>query len=416
MSGTQGRFGYYLTGGKLRSDGLLPNNMVDQDNFYGKLNYDLPLGGSLGLTTGLTEGASGQLAFFPNNYNQDTRDLFSTLSVRYPLTDSLSIDASLTARRSRVETPVRGQADNSLLDNVLSEEAESGASLKVSWLDELQRITAGVDYHHISSHLAGARITPDLFERSADRVGIYLNDTITLGDFALTPSARLDHTEGGGRQFSPSFGVTYALTENSVLRGYTAKGYSITSLNLLNSTEKVWTSQVGFESADIPYLWIKGTLFRNDTWNVDVRVGNPDGTVSSTKQSQLKQGYELEGSTPPLLGTSFSAGYTFIHATGDSGAVIKGAPRHTLALGVKFEDSRYLRAFLTGHYIDWNEEGGNKYHDVVWDLHLGKTIDYSDNRKVELFLSVRNLLNSGEFSYPYANVKRWGEVGVRCAF
>ena len=73
LSGTLNRFGYYLTGGNLRSDGLLPNNMVDKNSVYGKLRYELPVRGWLTLTTLYTKDSNGVLAFPPNNLKKTSR-------------------------------------------------------------------------------------------------------------------------------------------------------------------------------------------------------------------------------------------------------------------------------------------------------------------------------------------------------
>jgi len=423
VSGTLNRFGYYLTGGKLRSDGLLPNNHVDLNSAYGKLNYDLPVHGSLSLTTALSYGDSGQVALGPRSADQEVRQLISTLSMQYPLADRLALQWMLRTRQSKSVINRRNAAPPTSSFQVRAEESAYGASLILSWLDDLQRIVAGVDYDHVEAQLANPLLRADDPSPKADRVGVYLNDTFTLGALAITPSARFDHTDSGGDLFSPSFGITYALTDNTVLRAYTARGYSLTSLTRTSSTEKVWTSQFGFETADVPYLWLKGTLFRNDTWDISVQVqnpANPAGPPLVVKQSQLKQGYELELKTTPLFGTSLSLGYTYIDAwNDDTDAVIRGVPRHTLNLGVKYEDRRYLRALLNGHYIDWNggiEDTNSHYGDVIWDLHLAKSIDYSEHGSVELFLSVRNLFNGNQYLFPYENPERWGEVGVRCEF
>lgn len=417
LSGTLDRFGYYLTGGKLRSDGLVANNGVDQNSFYGKLRYDLPVHGSLNLTTWFTDSSSGQIEKAPRKVNQESRQLISAFSLQYPLSDHLAVEAMLRTVRNTTGVSFLSAADNSLQMQINDSEWAVGTSLSISWFDELQRVVGGVDYDHVKAHLSVPQIKSDMLNRGDDRVGVYLNDTFTLGDFALTPSARIDRSETGGNLFSPSFGLTYALTENSLLRGYTARGYSITSLNRSNSTEKVWTSQVGFESAEIPYLWLKGTFFRNDTWDVSVQ---DQTTGAFSKQRQLKQGYEVEARTLPCLATSFSLGYTFIDArNGDGGAVIKGIARRVINFAAKYEDSRYLRAQLTAHYIDWNlhkPSPGSKYDGVVWDLYLGKKISQTEYRSIELFLSVKNLFNADQYISYYKNPRRWGEVGVRCTF
>ena len=421
LSGTVDRFGYYLAGGKLRSDGLLPNNAVDLNSAYGKLQYDLPLRGSLALTTWLSYGDSGQgrienetpIGLMRMNIDTDVRQLISTLSLQLPLSDRLSIQAMLRTRQSKFALDVR--EDNlglGLLAAPKTEESATGGSVMLSWLDDRQRIVAGVDYDYVEAEMTAPLYPVDDLRPDAHRVGVYLNDTITLGAFAVTPSARFDRTGTGADRFSPSLGLTYALSENSVLRGYTAKGYSITSLNRSNSTEKVWTSQLGFESSDLPYLWLKGTVFRNE---VEAR---PPG--SGAEQNQLKQGYELELGTTPLFDTSLLVGYTFIDARDDdTDRILPGIPRHTLNIALKYQDSRDLRALLNGRHIDWNGDGTTvtgKYHDIIWDLHLGKAFRYSEYGSIELFLSLRNIFNGNMYIEPWVNPRRWGEVGVRCTF
>lgn len=416
LSGTANSKGYYITGGKLRSDGLLANNMVDKENFYGKLLYDLPSRGSLTLTTWLSQGYNGMYEDGPVSTSQDMRYLISTLAASYQLSDHLRLEAAAVASETE-GTLFQRRPDMqgaSRTSTVALDESRVGGSFKLSWRDELQRVVAGVDYEHVAAQVSSSQITADILNRGADRVGVYLSDTLTLGRFAVTPSARFDRTGSGGDHFSPSFGVTYALTDNSVLRGYTATGYSLTSLNRSGSTEKVWTSQFGFESGDLPYLWVKGTLFRNDTWDVIAR--SPTGIV---KERQLKQGVELEAKTLPLFNTSLSVGYTFITATlGVNGPVIKGVPRHTVNIGLRYQDASDLRGELTGHYLDWNEaRQGGRYSDVIWDLHLRKEFNRWEHVSLEPFLSVRNLLNGRQYPNSlYENPGRWVEAGLRCNF
>ena len=427
VSGTLDRLGYYLSGGNLYSDGLLQNNMVDQNNVYGKLRYELPVQGGVTLSALYTGNSSGQLAVDPVKVNEKVHQFISTLSLQYPLSDHLSLEAASRIRLSNQLITAASMSDNSILKENKNDESSGGGSFNLCWLSELQKIVAGVDYDHGKAHVSEPLQQADLLNRSADRVGVYLNDTFTLGHFAVTPSVRYDHTGTGDNLFNPSIGVTYAMTENSVLRGYTSRGYSLTSLNRDNNVEKVWTSQVGVESGDLPYLWLKGTLFRNDTWNITASVANPNFDQNDpsslpfvfVNQRQLKQGFELEARTLPFWHTSLSAGYTFIDGRdGDSGAVILGVPRHTVDVGIKYQDASGFRALLTGRYIDWNSPDQNgRYGAPVWDLHLGKKFKYSEHGSLELYLSVRNLFNSNLYLTEfYKNTGRWGEAGVRCSF
>jgi vitamin B12 transporter len=58
-----------------------------------------------------------------------------------------------------------------------------------------------------------------------------------------------------------------------------------------------------------------------------------------------------------------------------------------------------------------------KYGAMIWDLHLGKKFRLSEQSSLEIFLSVRNLLNGDSYLFEYLkNTGRWGEAGVRCTF
>jgi vitamin B12 transporter len=418
LTGTIHRFGYYLTGGILRSDGLLPNNWVDQHSFYGKLRYELPERGVASLSTLYTDGESGQFGGDQFKVNQDGRQLLSTLSVLSPVTDSFSIELTLRARLGEQGLQLRSSSNNPPSQTRTSDESAIGGNLNLSWIGEMQRVVAGVDYDHARGRanlsLPAIQIQQDLLNRTAERVGVYLNDTVTLGNFAITPSARFDHTGTGQDLFSPSLGVTYALTENSVVRGYTSRGYSVTSLNLADATEKVWTSQVGFETGDVPFLWLKGTLFRNDTWNISA-IRPPEN-----KQRLLKQGAELEVRTLPLWDTSLSAGYTFIDARdADTGGSVDGVPHHAVEVGIKYQTAGNFRALLTGRYTDWKLSNSpeGKDGDFIWDLHLAQRFPYGNYGSLDIFASVRNLLNGRQYlSNSYPNARTWAEAGVRCSF
>lgn len=409
LTGSVNRFGYYLSAGKLRSNGLRLNNQSDLGSLYGKLHYELPVRGTLTLSTLYTVRDSGILAFLHADVNDQKHELISSLALQIPLENRLALDASLRTRQSTMTISMLSSPGGVLLQKAHEDDDSSGGSLKLSWLGERQLIVAGLDYDHVNVALSSSTAL-DEQRRGADRLGLYLNDTITAGNFAITPSARFDWTGFGGNRFSPSFGVTYALTENSVLRGYTARGYSLTSLNRADSTEKVWTSQLGFETGDVPYLWLKGTLFRNDTWDV---LNNDHGNL--VYKRQLKIGGEFELRTVPVFYTSLATGYTYIHATEDD-AVLQAIPKHTLKLGLCYRDPSKLQAQITGHYIDWNAPAGRN-SGILWDLHLSKTFDLSEYHSIEVFSSLRNIFDGQQYLADYyKNVGRWGEVGVRCRF
>ena len=285
------------------------------------------------------------------------------------------------------------------------------------WRQAGNLLVAGVDYQHARMDSSDALVSVDILNRRADRWGLYLNDTYSIGLVSLSAGARYDLTGTSGDQFSPSFGITWQLTESTLLRGYTAKGFSLPSFFLERGSERVWTSQVGLETSGIPYLWLKGTLFRNDTWDITVR-DNQTGAFRSERQ--IKQGFELETRTTELFNTSLRSGYTYVDArrTSDD-SVVRNVPTHTLQLGLLYDDHRRFKGLLTGRHIYWNAEPfrNGSYQGMIWDLHLNATPFSGDYKGLELFFSLRNIFNGSQYlDEVFRNNGRWAEGGMRFRF
>ena len=223
----------------------------------------------------------------------------------------------------------------------------------------------------------------------------------------MTPSARLDHTRTNGDQISYSLGATWKLTDNTLLRAFTGRGYGVPVVTITNQPAMfVWTSQLGVESTDLPYLWLKGTLFRNQTWGEAV-------------EQHIALGTELEARTAPVLNTSLGAGYTFTDTTRTKdGAQVNYMPRHTVQLSLRYNDGTF-RSILTGRHIFWNSppEDNGRYGGLIWDLHLGAVLFKRDRNSLELFFSGHNLFNSDQYFIDLIpNTGRWFEGGVRVRF
>lgn len=419
LSGTIDRFGYYISGGYSGSKGLLPNNYGDYSNAYAKLSYDLPGKGQLTGTFGYTQGNRGDFAFVPFDLKEETypRQLFSTLTLRKQFADDfeLEIGGRHSAKSNTIELGLL--SSHFQLQNYKSEETASGVSAKLLWKGSSNLLALGVDYEHAWQRQTDTVLTLDMLNRRADRFGFYLNDTLTLGKFSFSPGMRFDLTGTSGDQFSPSFGVTWQVTGTTLVRAYTARGYSLPAFLLDRTSEKVWTSQVGFESTVIPYLWLKGTLFRNDTWDI-VTYDAFNGTFKNERQ--LKQGFEVETKTAPVFNTSLSTGYSFVDARNPSTKeIVKDIPRHTLHLGLHYDDKQYFKGVLNARHIYWNaaDYHNGSYRGLIWDLHLTATPFGRKQYAPELFFSVRNIFNGSQYLDEFfKNSGRWTEGGVRFSF
>ncbi|MGE0917452.1 TonB-dependent receptor plug domain-containing protein [Trichlorobacter lovleyi] len=419
LSGSIERFGYYLSGGYSGSKGLLANNHGDYSNAYAKLVYDLPGKGQLSGTFGYNQGNRGDFAFAPLDLKEETypRQLFSTLTLRTALTDQLELE--LNGRHATRENGINvGLISTYLpLQSYNIDETSSGVGAKLLWRTSSNLLAVGAEYDHVWMRSTDSLVHVDTLNRKTDRWGFYLNDTLTVGNFSFSPGVRLDLTGTSGDQFSPSFGITWQLTDTTLLRAYTARGYSLPAFLLDRTSEKVWTSQIGFESTTIPYLWLKGTLFRNETWDI---VTYDSFSNSFNHERHIKQGFEVEAKTVALFNTSLSAGYDYIDARNTSThQIVQDIPRHTLLLGLQYDDRQYLKGVLNGRHIWWNAASyhNGSYQGVIWDLHLTATPFGRKQHAPELFFSIRNIFNGSQYLDEFFNnTGRWVEGGVRISF
>jgi vitamin B12 transporter len=430
LSGTVNRFGYYLTGGNLRSDGLSVGNRTDLKHGFGKFSLDLPNRGKLTLgvearqnSEGLEESASYDL--------RDTGDisyLNGYLALHYPLAERLTLELNgrggrrqVAARQALLSAPV-------LLADPRVREIYQGAGLGLNWGDAETNLSAGLEYENNDiRQREPVRLAPDTnFDLSLERWSGYLNGTYSLGRLSILPGFRFDHTNLLENALSYTLGATFRLNDTTILRAYAARGYSmpvINNIEVLNGTrqlQNIWTLQTGIETSAIPYLWLKGTLFYNNIWKIQTIDRQLRAIVL---HEQIKQGVDLEFRTSPLYGLALTGGYTYVDAwdkqTKAELTSSDNGPRQGFKLGLNYDNSAIgLRGALTGNYAEWYQPDlPPQDNAVIWDLHLTQKLFPREEMSPEFFFSVRNIFNDDQYQIDlHVNNPRWFEGGVRCHF
>lgn len=419
ISGAINQLGYYLSGGYLGSSGFRPNTGFNSNNAHARLTWELPRQGQAGFMLNYSRHDRGDFAFAPLDFQSrdDASRLILGLSLRQPFGShlELKLDAFHSDNQFGIDTATL--SDNQPLQALRYNEKLSGGGIKLLWRQSGNLLVAGTDYQHGTMYSNDALVNVDILNRRADRWGFYLNDTYSVGPVSLSSGVRYDLTGTSGEQFSPSFGITWQLTDNTLLRGYTAKGFSLPAFLLDRTSERVWTSQIGVESSALPYLWLKGTLFRNDT--SDITTYNSQAETFNTER-QIKQGYEVEARTAALFNTSLRAGYSYVDARRSrDDSVVHDVPPQTVHLGVQYDDHKRFKGLLTGRHIFWKAEQYHNasYQGILWDLHLNATPFSGDYKNLELFFSLRNIFNGSQYlDEAYRNNGRWAEGGVRFRF
>ncbi len=432
VSGTSDRFGYYLTGGTIRSDGLVPGNDVDFRHGFGKITYDF-LGGAkatLGVDARYTDAGTMSSTLFDMSQTGTTHYVDGYLALQVPLAERASLE--VTGRGGLRDTVDRRSllSQSLVVFNAEAREVHQGYTAALNLGDAHQGVKAGVEYERIGvtqqelvRHAPGSDADLTLTRYSA-----YANGTFTLGRFSLLPGVRVDHLNLLDDAVSATLGATMRMGENTLMRGYAASGYSLPMISFFGSTngevqhelQQVTTVQWGMESNAVPYLWLKGMLFHNNVWNVQ-EYDYQSGTMR--KQRQHRHGVDLELRTSPWHGFALTGAYTFTDArNSNTGAELDSnqrGPRHAAKGSLSYNNAAAgLTCVLTGNYTNWDLDtpGAHSVATLV-DLHVNQKLLPSHDYSPELFFSLRNIFDTKLYEYDFRQAApRWFEFGGRFRF
>jgi vitamin B12 transporter len=415
LSGTVGPIGYYLFAGNLTSNGFQPNSGVDKNDIYAKLRWDLPTQGSLQFTMAYDRAvaADGDLSIIGIVSRLRKQYFLSTLSFNYPINDRLDLDLSLRTTYKKTDDIVDG-LDGILIDQTKERDTSDGGSAKLTWRGRDNTLTVGADFDHLEID-SDPSISTEGVKLTSDKYGVFLNDTLAIGDFAVTPGIRYDRMRPVGDFFSPSLGVAWNPTEKITLRSYAARGYSLPTLTVGATQAIVTTVQAGVETTYIPWLWLKTTFF----WN---QLSDVQNFNTGIMEKQTIQGAEVEAKTVPIFNTSLSAGYTYIEGKNrETGAELNPFPRQLVKLGIHYNDvQRSFRGALLGRYACGNSPYSTnaKSSAMLFDLNLAKKVFTRRDTAVEFFFNAHNLFNGAQDTLDngFKNSRRWVEGGIKFNF
>jgi vitamin B12 transporter len=255
---------------------------------------------------------------------------------------------------------------------------------------------------------------------------------MTFERLSIIPGVRFDETNTNGNFTSPALGMTYNLTDTTLIRAYAARGFSIPPFSFTFGdnvfsipnpglkVEQVWSYQGEVETTALHYLWLKLSAFRNDI--KDVIENEP---ISATQfmavnmERERRQGLEIEMKTVPIFHTFLTAGAVFINTKDlSTGETLLNTPQRTYDLGLQYNNNS-LTALLKAHYIYWNSDPvwEGKYDSFTYDLHLLKILYSHDEQKFEAFFDIHNIFDVDQYRIAiYKTPGRWIEAGVRYAF
>ena len=430
VSGSTDKLGYALFAGRLSTDGLRAEEDFSQNSLYSKLSYRITPGTNIifSLLYSKNDGDLGDLSDYDQSQNDEGENLLASLIFDSALTEDLALNVSLRAASQVVHRFTKIISTGEVFPTDYDDK-KYGGSVKLIWKLPNNDIVLGYDYDD------GSAKSNTFFddELKSWRWAFYANDTIQLGNFSLTPGLRYDNTNIGGDFVSPSFGITYQLQKNTVLRAFIARGFSVPPLSATDGDsaffrhnphlkmEKVWSYQAGLETTTLKYMWVKLSAFRHDITDAIVGVPLPDYMFTYENKDRVRrQGFEAEIRTPTLYHASLFAGATFIDTKNlDTDEEIKGVPTYTYDVGLKYDDEKSLRALLKGRTVWWNQRGdlNAKYNGVIFDFNIIKTFSRENKQAIEVFFTAHNIFNGSQYWIDvYKNAGRWIEGGLRIRF
>jgi len=429
-SGKGERLGYYVSGGRLQTDGFRQNNDFSGNNVYSKLTYDMTERTKLQLTGGFNKASRGT-AEFPNYdlfINDSTETQTASFSIKSAISKEVEVDISLWWLHQIYNVYDFQLSTRSQLLRNHFDDSGYGSSVKLTWKQQIHTLVLGADYD--SKTLESDTIAGN--KKAERKDAFYINDTMVFGPLSITPGIRYDKFNTNGEFTSPSIGMTYKVADTTILRVYSAQGFNVPPLsttygdnifhisNPALKMERVFSTQIGIESAVTKYFWMKLSTFRHDVKDIITteRLSAPTA-ISINKGSERRQGVEIELKTAPVYYTSLSAGGVFMSAKDlDTDKTIQDLPERTYDLGVQFADSSST-LLLQGHYVDWNANPlfHGKYNDFIFDIHASRRLYTQEDKSLSLFVDAHNIFNGSQYAIDvYNNPARWIEAGARYTF
>jgi len=432
--GKENRFGYYIYQGRFESDGFDRGTEAAQNHFYSRLSYDLTDDTSVRFSALHSSSPNGEGSYpeYGILFRDTYESLVTNLSIDSTLSDNLDIKVSGHSNMLWANYYIDEVGTGTQLEHTNSKTLVYGGDALLTWRGLHQTIVIGADYDYntlYSNTIPGS-------ERFSHEWSVFANDTIVFGPLAVTPGIRYDDLDISGDFVSPSLGITYSIADNTILRGYYARGFNSPTLSSTSAdnpyfgykanpdlkVEKVDSYQIGAETTALKYLWLKLSLFRHDVKDALTLVSITDPVYIYTrinKGNRRREGIETEIRTLPVYDTVLFAGATFMKAeVRDTGKEIKGVPTHIYNAGLKYKGPLFS-ALIKGNYTRWNEPDSfnAQYDDFIVDLNLLKEFVLNQDMNAEVFFTARNIFNGNQYEYEeFKNPDRWIEGGVRLIF
>ena len=436
MYARKGRFGIYLYGGSMDSDGLVDSHEFTHDNFYGKVNLDAGRSTKIDLSFFYhrSDSVNADLLMFgqdlSNGFAMET--LYGKADLQTSFADGVELRLSAWRLRNNDNFWVKQLSTDAVMRDAPIQYDRYGFSGSLAWRTQYHTLVAGAD-----SMKGGYEEEFEPFSSIDQKeYALFVNDTITAGNLSITPGLRYDHSSLAGGLASPSLGATYLATRGLLFRAIVSRGFNDPAIVKYSDApafgysapdelkpEKIWSYQAGVESNIGDLLRAKLTLFYHDIDDVLVEKSDVPGSVTTENGGSARTvGGEFEIATNSFKGFVFKSGASYENTkTVDLSDPRYSDARNTYGIDatLAYDGKGGLRGIAQAHYVWWDmtEFWGAESRGVVVDLSITRKILDTGKIALDLFGSAHNIFNARSYNdQMQQNPDQWLEAGVRCTF
>ncbi len=431
LAGRVSKLGYYLSGAKQKSDGLLDDKNYDNKSFYGKVDLELPAAMKLAVTAGYTdpEYKAGYFPIWGYEEYLDDRNLFFTASFDARLTSTLNFHVNGYRFDNDYNRNGFDLSDGSVAWGDTDKQNSEGLNGRLNWSLANQEIVVGVDYlrNELQMYDELAGTPPD--HLSEDLVAYYINDTIRLGKLTVIPGLRLDTSNEVKNVLSPSLGATYFLTADTLLRASISRGFRKPPVTYTDEKsgywganedldpELVWSYQAGIETTAARFCRLKTTLFYHEA--KDAFAWSSTTGLYENLGEEERAGFEVEVETLPWYDLTLAINYTYSHL---SNMDKEHGIQQEANLILTYDNADIATLELAGHYANYGTLVSPLYlngedNSIIWELSAIRTLWQQDRLQADLFVVGHNLTNDSQYNDDWLkNSPRWLEAGLKFRF
>ncbi len=422
------KVGYYLYAGSQHSDGLVNERFNDRDSLYGKVRFDLPGATTLTITHGRSTPRYRGLGEPTWDWVQSQDATINTFSWDGNFSSGAAFHLGYQDLDNSTSATFHSRPDDAPFWDMRTDTVDHGLDGRLSLAFDNQTVVLGGEHHRQSFRDSETTLPYDAATVYDAFWGVYANDTLRLGRWAVIPGLRYDHLSRGDNQLSPSLGVTWNWRPDTMFRALVSRGYrkppaSLTAGDpLLRGAqnpdlepENVTTYQLGMETTALRYCHLKITTFMDkagDVWT------DATGPWTNSGNSERYAGFEIETETIPFHSLRLRANYTYVH--GDYYDVRPSDSQEGGTLALIYDDLSTLDARLAGSWVWWNQMNGypsGLYNAMTWEASVNYHLIRRPAFGIDLFAAAHNLFDGSQYWVAlYPNAGRWLEAGVKLRF